>query len=897
MTYNAIKLAAYQPTGEIPWPVHIMRVPAELRAALEELYRSGLPEHLAKSTRTFPIRSLNALLPLAAPDVLSVGRRVSIEDDVPWLYSLQPVDADLIRDLIGIWSLGLKGDAACREEADRVLDEVPLAWEERPLDLAQAAVGPGGTAEPADHVYPLLTAFIARQIRLKADLSSGNGDRLAFMESPWRGRAAELVSWPPRQGLPEEPDSWFSYVIVLSVQTLPFQPTFRIHVRTGVRRWVTSTGSQGLVYTAGRSVSVYLATTTAWPGMADVRSRLAVHRLRYDAKAAQHVWHSIDQHELLPHASLIRSPVDAADLSADPLKHLTGSGEVRAAIPYSTSMGRHTVGAGLMAGDRVPFLEGIDQVVSEVLERVGARCRVELPDRPTNHQSRPTFSTKLSKEERDRRSEEEKSRRKAEAAQTRRAALRSVLSSGTFTARVLWQDPATRDALVQGLCDVLGLMPMDASEAETLRWSTSEIEVVLGLACSGDLCGGLDVDVNRPSRANVDQAVQARRTAAALTFRHSAADAAVVEIDRVFKSAHLDPKFAIRLGSADAGVLTQFVQTAEQGSALAKNRSHRAQQAWLDLLRQLGAARLPLPPLYDRFGGDIQFIAVWAVNRQRRSLINSRLWRPIAIKYQPRSTQPITGWRDDIRQWTPYREFLLWLAQDAQAGTPDDDLEESEGEPEGQRTGRWRLEDRQRETMSFIRPLLSAQRGRPTVLLVHAQNLRSDWPWISNTNLIPDRLDAGDGEDVPVALWDAGLRVVRVRDSQRDATPQHYGADGNHGLPMGLWRELSIPENRLYYSTGERAATGSNAAIGARREGVRVTASKREIIDTGTPAYNPNLLEICVTACQEGDEPAELASLAHQLRYAPELDKWLTLPYPLHLAMKAAEYATPIAAD
>src|SRR5690606_27890139 len=132
---------------------------------------------------------------------------------------------------------------------------------------------------------------------------------------------------------------WFSYVIVVSVQTLPFQPTLRVHVRTGVRRWVTKVGSKGLVYTAGRSVSVYLATTTAWPGISDVRIRLAIHRPRYDPADAHHVWRKIDGPELLPHASLIRSPVDAADLWHDPLKYLNGHGGVRAAIPYNTGMG------------------------------------------------------------------------------------------------------------------------------------------------------------------------------------------------------------------------------------------------------------------------------------------------------------------------------------------------------------------------------------------------------------------------------------------------------------------------------------------------------------------------------------------------------------------------------
>ncbi|MWK36334.1 hypothetical protein GEV43_21335 [Actinomadura sp. J1-007] len=194
MSYNAIELAAYQPTGAILQPVHILRLPGELRAALEKLYRSGLSARFAESTRTFPIKSLNALLPLAAPDVLSAGSRVSIKDDVPWLYSLHQVDTELVRDLINIWSLGLKGDDEHRATVARLIDRAPMDWERMSLDLAETTSSPGGMAKPADHVYPLLPALLARQLRLEGHLTTGNGDRLFFMESPWRGHGAELVS-------------------------------------------------------------------------------------------------------------------------------------------------------------------------------------------------------------------------------------------------------------------------------------------------------------------------------------------------------------------------------------------------------------------------------------------------------------------------------------------------------------------------------------------------------------------------------------------------------------------------------------------------------------------------------------------------------------------------------
>nr|WP_241683713.1 RNaseH domain-containing protein [Actinomadura sp. J1-007] len=356
---------------------------------------------------------------------------------------------------------------------------------------------------------------------------------------------------------------------------------------------------------------------------------------------------------------------------------------------------------------------------------------------------------------------------------------------------------------------------------QTLTWSTPELKVVLELARAGDLCGGLGVAMERPTRTELGQAVAARRTAARATFEGQAAHAAIVEIDRVFKVAHDDPKFVIRLGSADAGVLTQFIQTADQDTRLAKERPHRARQSWLDLLRQLGSARVPRPVLSSRLGEDLQYIAVWAINRQRRSATNPRVWRPIAIRYRPFSAEPIEGWQDEDRCWVPYRSFLLWLAQDAKAQSPDDEY--SEVDKASDEDSRWSRDRRQRETMAFLRHLVAAQQGRPTVLMAHAQNFRSDWPWLGNTSMTMDRIDLGDGDDVPVSLWGNDLHVVRVRDSQGDETPQYYGRAG---------------------STGSRPACGRPHR-------------------TATPAFSTPAVSVPLPAATQRSEPARRESESH----------------------------------
>ncbi|MFI6743953.1 RNaseH domain-containing protein [Nonomuraea sp. NPDC050451] len=95
----------------------------------------------------------------------------------------------------------------------------------------------------------------------------------------------------------------------------------------------------------------------------------------------------------------------------------------------------------------------------------------------------------------------------------------------------------------------------------------------------------------------------------------------------------------------------------------------------------------------------------------------------------------------------------------------------------------------------------------------------------------------------------------------------------------------------------DRPSTAKKASIKARKEGARIDRRGKEVRDTDKNAFNLNLLEIAVLACQRGEEPGEWAACVHQLRHAPDIDGPLALPFPLHLAKKAVEYVLPDAKD
>src|SRR6266851_2923363 len=190
----------------------------------------------------------------------------------------------------------------------------------------------------------------------------------------------------------------------------------------------------------------------------------------------------------------------------------------------------------------------------------------------------------------------------------------------TVTARLLWQTPALRDAAITALTETLGLEsdggPSARAPAEEvydsaqpgnpviLQWTTPELRIRLRcMRATGGIADTLGINPEaRPKGKALEAAIRTRRSALAQFLAADGADPerpelALIEIDRRRDFAHPldDPKFAIRLGCADAGVLTQFVLVPKKAKRYnsVKNLDHRVHSGWQDGLRQLGVRVLP----------------------------------------------------------------------------------------------------------------------------------------------------------------------------------------------------------------------------------------------------------------------------------------------------------------
>ena len=141
-----------------------------------------------------------------------------------------------------------------------------------------------------------------------------------------------------------------------------------------------------------------------------------------------------------------------------------------------------------------------------------------------------------------------------------------------------------------------------------------------------------------------------------------------------------DPKYALRLGCADAGVVTQFavVPKKAKGYNSQKNLAHRVRSAWHDGFRQLGVRVMPEHTLGGTLPEGLRYAALWMVKR-RKDGPTGPVSHPVAATTTPvtgvSGLAVISGWDPEQLRWTAYPRFLLKLVNQADMPETEDDLE------------------------------------------------------------------------------------------------------------------------------------------------------------------------------------------------------------------------------
>ncbi|MFF3014012.1 pPIWI_RE module domain-containing protein [Streptomyces sp. NPDC057939] len=966
--YKNIRRSAYQLAEDsTPWveDFHVLPFPEHWHSGLLELHNHGRDEE--KQQLTLPTRRLDGVLQTLAPDVIVRPRpRPPVEppaetpDDF-WMYvpasTPDPLPGRSMQQLLDAWLRTLGPKDAAQDPRFRSLLLATSAELKRNLPVWQPVTGielltapttPGGTAAPEPRQFQLATDALARRV-LALDAFPFEGGELRFRALPRgpRDQGAELMSQPLCRTVKRK-EWWFSVVLNISLHTTPFDPKPRLHLHWGVRRWATHprTSTKRLNLPYREATTVHLRPTIPWLPGAPTTERYALARLRRDRAADAFVWSENDTAGILRGLSLAGNFPDPDQLLTEPESWIGEGRGVRAAVVHSTRMGKHEIGTGFMPNQRAQLTEWAEQALPEAVVRVPdlVRGRGKGIGAPENRRPKPrTDEAKKAEQLR-----ETQARRVALAAQSEIAGDRPNQGRPPVVeARLLWQSPEVRREAVTQFTKALGLdgdggasaagvtdRDFDGARPGTpviLEWRTAELALRLRCLPLADGLGDRLVPDSavKGQGAAIAAAVGERRRAVASWLRADGADPSLpgltfVEIAHrsTFRPASTDPKFAVRLGCADAGMLTQFVVTpsADRQIDNVDSLDHRTHSAWLDGLRQLGVRVLPQHTLGDALPDDLQYAALWMVKRRKDGPTRLPKHVPVAVLVTPLSTgeglAAVRGWDDGAGMWVPYPRFLLGLVKQAEID-PDAfvELTGPDGGPDSaaprvtSRQWRTNLAQQRKETSAFLQRVLHSLRGQPTALIAHAQNSRLHWPWLQDGQTERDLIKPGHA---PAGRLDDELRLVRVRGFGGRETAQWWGlADPGkpHGQPAGFWTQNPLEQDgaflgeRVFYSTTERPGTHA-VSPALDRLATRVNAASNLTSQAGTSAWNPTLVEIAVLGCHEAgpaavapDNAEALALAVHQLRHAPDYNAALSLPLPLHLAGLAQAYVLPMFAE
>jgi hypothetical protein len=373
MAYDQIQPAAFvhDPDTGPRYAWHrTLAFPTAWREPILELYRHGKADRTQARIKQVPIRRLNAVMRTLAPELVAVDAYASFDETKPWLYADAEYPQAVMDSFLHAWLHDMQPSPEAYpllKQTVRKLNAEALGWTPRTrVDLLEQTISEGGTSLPAPHLYRLLPAILASRVAQLPPYEHC-GRQISFRRVAVDARAsgAELMSWPPLDYETKTKDdgirAWHhSAVIHISLRTVPFSPIPRIHVSTSIRRWMS-----GPVWIPARGgVSVYLLADNALVPDGLTPTRFAVAKLIWDHKTGKTGWAHGGPEGMLVRLSALDNLPPADVLAKEPEAWIPGKDGLTAAVTYSTIMGWHGVGAGLMPSERRRLVEWAAQALS-----------------------------------------------------------------------------------------------------------------------------------------------------------------------------------------------------------------------------------------------------------------------------------------------------------------------------------------------------------------------------------------------------------------------------------------------------------------------------------------------------------------------------------------------------
>ncbi|GLY30456.1 DUF3962 domain-containing protein [Kineosporia sp. NBRC 101731] len=920
MRYDYTQPAAFVADRELVLPLQTLSFPTSWRRPILDLFTAGWSEEWRARAKQVPLQRLNALLRAAAPDLVSTATRAQLGEEHPWLFASAAFPEPVLATFINAWLHDLpkseEGKALVLPTIDRLNSAGTLQWEPRSISLTERTLSAGGTPVPERHLFSLLPDYAASLIAGSAyEHHNGSVQFHQTALNPANGYA-ELISWPPLQhhtGRGVNQTTWYySATIKIGLRTTPFDPAMRLHVHTGIRRWTL-----GEVRTRGRyGASTYMLSSNPFVAGAPIPQRFAVAQLLWNKQSKDMGWKQGGVGQILPRVGALEYLPAPDQLAHKSEAWIYGRDGVTAAVTYHTTMkGRsHPVGPGLMPAERSRLTSWIGRCLEPSFRLDEPLVRVMPAGKGiqsfTKLKSVPKTKASMTDSE-----IEEVTSRQADVramnatiaqgnARMRRQQLAEAVG-GTLGVVLLFQGEGDgmQSRLLGTVQRLLDLPARTASGRGSWTWSVDGFTLNVHSRPLGQLGGPLGDGTTPQKGKKHDEQIKIRRGVVASTVAQIAEEAGdtpqlvLVELDGRddFDKRTTDPKFAVRIGCADAGMVSQFVQPdkvdEEDPKAADENNNLRAEAAWLDGFRQLGERFIPRHRLGDEVPESLHQLAFWVVKRRNDDTNSHQVFAPIAVLIKP-DEKCVMGKTSDMDEWVPYPELLKRLAgahfHAARAN-----------------------EDQQKEQLAaFIRRTLTSLRSTETLVVTETHNIRYRLPTMLNSDMIPDRLQLAGLKPQRITAFGKKLRLVRVGGNDRLETPQAWAyADERIGISDGLWQRASGGEaddgSRVFYSTVDKPGTHNKVRVDHSKltphyqekaeSGVDGAESEaRNHLDPSKNAWNAELLEIVVVAKPDAEKASTWATFLHQQRHcSDDYRESLGRPLILHLARLTNQYALP----
>ncbi|CAM3407902.1 hypothetical protein KIPE111705_06985 [Kibdelosporangium persicum] len=323
--HSLITPCAYEPDPDAgPWveDLHVTTFAEQWRTELTDLFALGW-----RSREPFaglPVRKLDSLLRAVAPGILATGRGAAADSSVPWLYAREPLPHDIVLPAFMSWVAALRPESEHQAATRRVLDAVRRTepeWSTCAVELSGADVSPGGTASPHRRLYALLPELLALRLAERPFRAEGTHTDMWFRAVRLE-HGAELVSWPPQRFRKNGVDHRYSARLGITLHTVPFCPSFRVHVSSGIRRWVTRSP---IWVPAGRGATVLFDLPLPWQEETESRRlRLVGNAMKFSVSDGRYSWRGHSPVEIIDDLDIVRRYPKLEDLIADPRAWLAG---------------------------------------------------------------------------------------------------------------------------------------------------------------------------------------------------------------------------------------------------------------------------------------------------------------------------------------------------------------------------------------------------------------------------------------------------------------------------------------------------------------------------------------------------------------------------------------------